>query len=334
MKICRFSVLIMVIIGIMVVGTGVDAKMIRIGEAQIVSHPALDNDAKGFKAALAEEGFVEGEKVAYDLQNAQGEQPNCFIIARKFEDDKVDLIHAISTPVAQAQVKTSKKIPIIFSSVTDPVSTGIIPHEGATGTNVTGVSDRWPVDLQQKMYMEMAPNAKRWGTIYNPGDANVAVHIKLIKETVEKMGGRFVEAQVANSSEVMQAAQSLVGRVDAIHITSDNTVVSGYEALVKICNQNKIPLFAGDRDSVTRGAIAAYALDYFQVGYTAGKIAARILKGEDPGKIPAGPADGYSLWINLKHAKEKGLTLPTTLVTKAADRLWDESGKQIKGEKQ
>ncbi len=321
-----------VLVGVLMsVVVGAEAKMIRIGEAQIVSHPALDNDAKGFKAALAEEGFVAGENVVYDRQNAQGEQPNCFIIARKFEADKVDLVHAISTPVAQAQVKVSKSIPIVFSSVTDPVAVGIIPQEGPTGTHVTGVSDRWPVDLQQQMYMEMAPGAKRWGTIYNPGDANVAVHIKLIKETVKKLGGTFVEAQVANSSEVMQAAQSLVGRVDAIHITSDNTVVSGYEALVKVCNQNKIPLFAGDRDSVPRGAIAAYALDYYQVGYTAGKKAARILKGKDPAGVPAGPAEGYSLWVNLKHAREKGMTLPAALIEKAADRLWDETGEMVKG---
>jgi len=93
----------------LVFGTGVSAKMIRIGEAQIVAHPALDNDSKGFAAALAEEGFVEGKNVTFDRQNAQGDQPNCALIARKFEDDKVDLVHAISTPNAQAQVKVSKK---------------------------------------------------------------------------------------------------------------------------------------------------------------------------------------------------------------------------------
>jgi putative ABC transport system substrate-binding protein len=321
---------VMVVLAAGLLAMNVQAKMIRIGEAQIVAHPALDNDAKGFKAALAEAGFIEGQNVTYDMQNAQGEQPNCMIIARKFEDDGVDLIHAISTPVAQAQAKISKSIPIVFSSVTDPVATGIIPHEGATGTNITGVSDRWPVALQQKLYMEMAPRAKRWGTIYNPGDANVGTHIAIMKKTVEEMGGKFVEATVSTSAEVLQAAQSLVGRVDAIHISSDNTVVSGYEALVKVCNENRIPLFAGDRDSVPRGAIAAYALDYFQVGYSAGKKAARILKGEKPGEVPAGAADGYSLWVNVQHAKEQGLDLPATLLYKAADKLWDAEGKVIK----
>lgn len=311
--------------------TGLSAKMIRIGEHQIVAHPALDNDSKGFKAALEEEGFIEGKNVTFDRQNAQGEQPNCAIIARKFVDDKVDLIHAISTPNAQATAKITKNIPVVFSSVTDPVKTGIIPKMGKTGTNITGVSDRWPIALQCKMYQDFMPHVKRWGTIYNPGDINVTFHIKEMKETLEGMGAKLIEAHISSSSEVMQAAQSLVGRVDAIHITSDNTVVSAFEALVKVCNENNIPLFAGDRDSVPRGAIAAYGLDYFLVGYTAGKMAARILKGEDPGNVPAGMAAGYSLWLNLKAAKAQNAKLPQTLLEKASDKVWDEQGDVVKG---
>jgi putative ABC transport system substrate-binding protein len=310
---------------------GLSAKMIRIGEHQIVAHPALDNDSKGFKAALEEEGFIEGKNVVFDRQNAQGEQPNCAIIAQKFVDDKVDLIHAISTPNAQATAKVAKNIPVIFSSVTDPVKSGIIPKMGKTGTNITGVSDRWPIELQCKMYQDFVPQAKRWGTIYNPGDINVSFHIKEMKAAIEAMGGKLVEAHISGSSEVMQAAQSLVGRVDAIHITSDNTVVSAFEALTKICNENNIPLFAGDRDSVPRGAIAAYGPDYFMVGYTAGKQAARILKGEDPGNVPAGLAAGYSLWVSVKNADTQGAKLPLTIVEKAADKLWDKKGDVVKG---
>jgi len=331
MKKITFVLILILSLGL-VFCSGLSAKMIRIGEAQIVAHPALDNDSKGFKAALAEEGFVEGKNVVIDRQNAQGDQPTCAIIARKFEDDRVDLVHAISTPNAQAQVKISKNIPIVFSSVTDPVKTGIVPKMGETGTHVTGVSDRWPITLQCQMYQDLVPATKRWGTIYNPGDVNVTFHIKEMKKAVEGMGLKFVEAHVSTSAEVMQAMQSLVGRVDAIHITSDNTCVSAFESIVKICNANDIPLFAGDRDSTPRGALAAYGPDYFLVGYTAGKKAARILKGEDPGKIPAGLASEYSLWVSLKNAKAQGVNLPVTLVKKAADKLWDEDGNVIKGE--
>ena len=311
---------------------GASAEMIRIGEAQIVSHPALDNDSKGFAAALADAGFVEGKDVVIDRSNAQGDQANCAIIARKFEDDQVDLVHAISTPNAQAQVKISKTTPIVFSSVTDPVKTGICPKLGKTGTNVTGVSDRWPIELQCKMYQELVPYVKKWGTIYNPGDVNVTFHIKEMKQAVEALGGELVEAHVSNTAEVMQAAQSLVGRVQAIHITSDNTAVSAFESIVKVCNANDIALFAGDRDSVPRGAVAVYGLDYFKVGYTAGMKAARILKGQDPGQIPAGLASGYSLWVSLKNAKDQKVDLPETLLEHAADKLWDEEGNVVKGD--
>jgi putative ABC transport system substrate-binding protein len=329
----RMMLLLSVLVALsLVFGAGVSAKMIRIGEYQIVAHPALDNDSKGFKAALAEEGFVEGQNISFDRQNAQGDQANCAIIARKFEDDKVDLIHAISTPCAQASAKVSKTIPIVFSSVTDPVATGIVPKMGATGVHITGVSDRWPITLQCQMYQDLIPDAVKWGTIYNPGDVNVTFHVKEMKEALEGMGCELVEANVASTSEVMQAAQSLVGRVDAIHITSDNTAVSAFESIVKICNENDIPLFAGDRDSVPRGAVAAYGPDYFLVGYTAGKQAAQILKGGDPGKIPAGLASEYSLWVSLKHASDQGLDLPATLVTKASDKMWDEAGNVIKGQ--
>jgi putative ABC transport system substrate-binding protein len=320
---------ILVIISL-VLPLAVSAEMFRIGETQIVSHPALDSDSKGFKVALEEEGFIEGENLVIDRQNAQGEQPNCAIIARKFEDDRVDLIHAIATPSAQASVKVSKTIPIVFSSVTDPVATGIVPKLGPTGTHVTGVSDRWPIELQCRMYQDLVPYAKRWGTVYNPGDVNVTFHIQEMKSAIEKMGGKLVEAHISSSSEVLQATQSLVGRVDAIHITSDNTAVSAFESITKVCNDNNIPLFAGDRDSTARGAVAAYGLDYFKIGYTAGKKAAQILKGKDPGQIPAGLASGYTLWVSLKHAKQQGLKLPLTLIEKASDKLWDEEGEVIK----
>ncbi|MBW2589550.1 MAG: ABC transporter substrate-binding protein, partial [Deltaproteobacteria bacterium] len=308
MKKITFTLMLFLAMGL-IFGSGLSAKMIRIGEAQIVAHPALDNDSKGFAAALAEEGFIEGKNITIDRQNAQGDQPNCAIIAQKFEDDRVDLVHAISTPNAQAQVKVSKTIPIIFSSVTDPVATGIVPKMGKTGIHITGVSDRWPITLQCKMYQDLVPHVKRWGTIYNPGDINTMPHIKEMKKAIGDMGGKLIKAHASSSAEVMQAAQSLVGRVDAIHITSDNTCVSAFESIVKVCNTNNIALFAGDRDSTPRGAVAAYGPDYFFLGYTAGIKAARILKGEKPGHIPAGLASEYSLWVSLKNAKAQGVKL-------------------------
>ncbi len=297
------------------------AKMIRIGVTQIVSHPALDADQKGFEKALADAGFKEGVQVTYDRQNAQGDMANAQTIAQKFLDAKMDMIHSIATPTSQAIVKTIKTIPVVFSSVTDPVDAGLVPKDSApgkkSGTNVTGVSDRWPVTLQFEMYTKFVPKAKKWGTIYNAGDANSMVHIREMREAAKKLGVELVEATISTSAETLQAIQSLAGKVQAINITSDNTAVSAFEAIVKVCNEKKIPLFAGDVDSVSRGAIAAYGLDYFLIGESAGKKAVRILKGEKPGDIPWGPAEKFSLVISEKAAKAQGIAIPPDLLKKA-----------------
>jgi putative ABC transport system substrate-binding protein len=299
-------------------------KIIKIGSTQIVSHPALDGDQKGFEKALAEVGFKEGDNVTYDRQNAQGDMANAQTIAQKFLDAKVDLVHSIATPTSQAVVKTIKNIPIVFSSVTDPVDAGLVPKTSPpgtkSGTNVTGVSDRWPVYLQFEMYAKFVPKAKKWGTIYNAGDANSLVHIKEMKEAAKKLGVELIEATVSTSAEILQAAQFLSGKVQAINITSDNTAVSAFEAIVKVCNEKKIPLFAGDVGSVPRGAIAAYGLDYFSIGHSAGKKAAQILKGEKPGNIPWGQAEKFSLVVSEKAAKAQGVIIPSELL-KNADKV-------------
>ncbi len=297
-------------------------KMIRIGVTQIVSHPALDGDAKGFEKALADAGFKEGVDVTYDRQNAQGDMANAQTIAQKFLDAKVDMVHSIATPTSQAVVKVIKNIPVVFSSVTDPVDAGLVPKTSPSGTksgtNVTGVSDRWPVALQFQMYTKFVPKAKKWGTIYNAGDANSMVHIKEMREAAKKLGVELIEATISTSAETLQAVQSLAGKgVQGINITSDNTAVSAFEAIVKVCNEKKIPLFAGDVDSVPRGAIAAYGLDYFLIGESAGKKAVQVLKGKKPGDIPWGPAEKFSLVISEKAAKTQGVTVPPDLLKKA-----------------
>ncbi len=303
------------------------ARTTRIGVIQFVSHPSLAADEKGFVKALADAGFKEGVHVTIDRQNAQGEMANAQLITQKFVDGKIDLIHSITTPASQAVVRTVKTIPIVFSSVTDPVAAGIVPKDSApgkkSGTNVTGVSDRWPVLLQFEMYTKFVTKAKKWGTIYNAEDTNSVVHIKEMREAAQKLGLELIEANISKSAETLQAAQFLAGKVQAIHITSDNTAASAFEAIVRVCNENKIPLFAGDVGSVSRGAIAAYGLDYFLIGESAGKKAVRILKGERPGDIPWGSAEKFSFVINEKAAKAQGVAIPPELLKKA-DKILQE----------
>ncbi|MGD8258766.1 MAG: ABC transporter substrate-binding protein [Desulfobacterales bacterium] len=292
----------------------VAAKTYKIGVTVIVSHPALEADQKGFEKALEEAGIA----AEYDYQNAQGEMPNAQAIAQKFAAGGYDLVHAIATPTSQAACKVVKNIPVVYSSVTDPVDAGLVKTMEPAGGNVTGVSDAWPIDRQIEMYHKMLPKAKKWGTIYNAGDANSVKSISWTKEAVKKRGLELVEVTVSNSSEVYTAAQSLVGRVDAIYITSDNMVASAFGSVVKVCDGSKLPLFAGNTDQVPQGAIAALGFDYFAVGHAAGKKAAQILKdGKKAGDIPSGLAEDLTLFVNIKAAEKQGVAIPKKYVDEA-----------------
>jgi len=299
-------------------------KLIKIGIIQTVSRPDLDADAKGFEKALAEAGFKEGIQIAYIRKNSHGRMADAQTIAKKFVEEKVDLIHSIALLSSQVVVMGIKNIPIVFSSVSDPVRAGLIPKtslpETRTGTNVTGVSDRWPVNLQFEMSTKFIARAKKWGTIYNRKDPNSLAHIKGMRESAKKLGVGLIEAKISIRGETLQAAQSLSRKVQAIHLSHDHTVASAFKVIVKVCNEKKIPLFTGDIYNVSRGAIAAYGLDYYLVGYSAGKKAVQILRGEKPGNIPWGLAENCLLVINEGAAKAQGVIIPPDLLKKA-DRV-------------
>ena len=293
----------------------------RIGVTQTVSFPDFDADAKGFEKALAEAGFKEGIHVIYDRQNAQGDINHTQTIAQKFLNANVDLIHSIATPSSRAVMKIIKDIPIVFSSMTDPVYAGLIPKTSPlgtkTGTNVTGVSDRWPVTLQFEMYATFFPKAKKWGTIYNMRDPRSLPYIREMREAAKKLKVELIEVTVSSGEEILPAAQFLAGKAQSFYITYDHIALSSFDTIVKVSNEKKIPLFGGDLKCVAKGAIAAYGWDYFQIGHSAGRKAVRILKGEKPGDIPWGPGEKLLLMINEKAAKTQGAIISPELLKKA-----------------
>jgi len=293
----------------------------RIGVTQTASTPDFDADAKGFEKALAEAGFKEGIHVIYDRQNAQGDVNHTRAIAHKFLNADVDLIHSIATPSSRAVIKIIKDVPIVFSSVTEPVYAGLIPKGSpvgtGTGTNVTGVSDRWPVSLQLEMYARFFPRAKKWGTIYNGGDPRSVLYVKELREAAKELKVELIEVTTSSSDEIPPAAEFLARRAQTIYVTYDHIALSSFDAIVKVCRDRKIPLFGGDLVCVTKGAMAAYGWDYFQIGYSAGRKAVRILKGEKPGDIPWELGGKLVLLINEKAARAQGAIIPPELLRKA-----------------
>ncbi|RXT06317.1 ABC transporter substrate-binding protein [Ammoniphilus sp. CFH 90114] len=284
-------------------------KVVKIGITQIVEHPSLDEGRKGFLAALKDAGYEEGKNLKVDVQIAQGDMNNNITIAQKLVNDKNDLILAIATPSAQAAAKAAQDIPVVFTAVTDPLGAKLVSQVDKPGSNVTGMSDTHPDGIKSTIgaIKQFFPEAKKVGLIYNSGEQNSVYNIESAKKAITSLGMEAVDATAATSSEVQQAAESLVGRVDAIAYFKDNTVASALEAVIQVANQNKLPFFAGDADSVKRGVFAGSGVEEFDIGYKAGEMAIEILKGKNPGDISVGFPDKTDLYINLKAAKDAGI---------------------------
>ena len=284
----------------------------------IVEHPALDSVRDGVQAALKAAGFEAGKNLKWQYQSAQGNTGTAAQIARKFIGDKPDAIVAIATPSAQAVVAATKSVPVVFSAVTDPVAAKLVASWEASGTNVTGVSDVLALDKQMELVRQVVPQAKRVGMVYNPGEANSVVVVKELQKLLPTLGMTLVEAAAPRTVDVSSAARSLVGKVDVIYTSTDNNVVSAYEALVKVGQDAKVPLVASDTDSVKRGAIAALGINYRDLGEQTGRMVVRILKGEQPGAIKPEVSTKVELFVNPGAAEKQGVQLSDALVKSAA----------------
>lgn len=293
-------------------------EQVRIGVVQFAEHPSLDQARQGFLDSLSEAGYIEGQNLQVDYQNAQGDVATCSTIANKFVGDQADLILAIATPAAQAAAEATKDIPILITAVTDPVVARLVESLENPGTNVTGTSDMNPVDLQLGLVKEIVPDAENVGIIYNSSEANSNVQVEMAREAVADLGLNIVEAVATNTAEVQQAAQSLVGKVDAIYVPTDNTVVAALDAVVQVAEQNDIPLIVGEGDSVRKGGLATVGIDYYILGRQTGDIAIRILEeGVTPQDIPVEYQKEYKTVVNLTAAENMGVTLPQSLLDRA-----------------
>ncbi|CAM4452198.1 ABC transporter substrate-binding protein [Paenibacillus typhae] len=299
------------------------AKSYKIAISQYVEHPSLDATREGFLAALKDAGIVEGENLTVDLQNAQADQANNLSVAQKIAGDKNDLVLGIATPSAQALVQNVKDTPILFAAVTDPLDAKIVSDLEHPGGNVSGASDTNPESITRLMNFiaTQFPDVKKLGLIINEGEPNAVVMADIAKEELDKHGIELVKAAITNTSEVKQAAESLVGRVDAFYITLDNSVVSGVDAIIQTANDNKLPFFSADRDTVEKGAFATVGFKYYDHGYQVGEMAADVLKnGTSPGDMKVSMQEKLDLILNLKAAAAQGIEVTDAMKAEVADQ--------------
>ena len=295
------------------------SKAYKIGITQIVTHPALDAAVQGFKEALAEKGFT---NVTYDIQNAQGDMATAASIAQKFAGENLDLILGVATPTTQAVVKAVPTTPIVFTAVTDPVGAGLVNDPKAPTGNVTGVSDMLPVQPILDLIKQLVPNVKTVGVIYNAGESNSVFLVKQVKAAAAPDGPHGSSRRRPATPPRCRRRPSRWSAAWTRSRCSPTTPPSRRSrAIVKVGEQNKIPLIAGDTDSVKRGAVAAYAFDYKDLGKQAGYQAAQILSGTPIKDIPVEYAKNLQLSINEKAAAAQGVTIPADLVSQAVNKF-------------
>lgn len=293
------------------------AKTILIGMVQQVTHPALDAAGKGVIDVLKENGYEDGKNIRLDRQNAANDIPTLATIAKKFKDDKVDYVVVIGTLPLQNtwQVFQGSATPIVFNSVTDPYAAGVAKSSTDKGDNLTGIQASPPVEDAFRLILEVLPKAKKVGIIWTATEKNSEIATVRARIVAKELGVDLVEATVSKADEVLAAAQSLTAKkVDAIFISTDSTVVSALESVVKVAGDSKTPLFGNDPASSQRGAVCALGLDYYDNGRNSGAMLVKLLKGGKAKDIPIEAQKKGQLACNTKAAEQQGVTLPDSLV--------------------
>lgn len=283
-----------------------------IGISQIAPHGSLDNCREGFIAGLASEGFVEGENLVIDYKNAEGEPSNATMISETFVSKKYDLIGAIATPTAMAAFNATQEsqIPVIFTAVSDPVAAEIVASLEEPGTNCTGTSDALPLEPQMKMIRDFLPEAKTIGILYTTSEVNSLTHLEKFKELAPKYGFTIEAIGVSNQSEIPLAMDTLVTKCDVINNFTDNNVVNNLETVLAKAQDAGIPVFGSEEEQVKKGCVAAQNIDYFALGEKTGKMAARVLKGENPAGIPVEVISDSLPVANQEALAFYGITVP------------------------
>lgn len=283
--------------------------------SQIVEHPALDAARNGLLKGLEDAGYSEGSNLVFKFQTAQGKPDIAAQIAQQFVSEEPDVLVGIATPSAQALAAATDSIPIVFTAVTDPVGAKLLQSMERPGGNVTGISDLSPVGQHVDTMMSIVPSAKTIGVVYNPGEANSISLVELLKEAAGQRGLSVAEGSATRSSEIATATQGIASEADIIYAITDNTLASAVGAMIGAANDAGVPVFAAETSFVDEGAVAAVGFDYYQIGYQTADYVVEILKGKDPGRIPARVATGTDIVINTGAASRLGITLPDVLTS-------------------
>lgn len=295
----------MVVMMIMVVLLGVqsfgeDGKRFKIGVSQFAEHPALDDVRRGFEDELKDLGV----DVDISYKNAQGDTGVAGVIAQKFVSDKVDLIFGIATVSAQAAKQASTDIPVLFSAVTDPVSSQLVDAMDKVGGNVTGTTDATPMEKQLELFKQIDPKIKRIGIIYNTSESNSEVQVENAKKIAKDLGMEIRAVGVNNINDIPQGVNSLISKVDGFYTITDNIVASAINLISMAANDRKMVTIGAEEAHVKGGILMTDGLSYYELGRQTGRMAKEILvDGKNPADMPVETLANTTKVVNEKTMK-------------------------------
>ena len=279
-----------------------------VGICQLVQHAALDAATQGFEDALTAEF---GDNVKFDFQNAQGDSATCATIANGFVSAGVDLIMANATPALQAAQSATNEIPVLGTSVTEyGVALGLSDFSGTVGGNISGTSDLAPLDQQADMIVEWMPEAKKVGLLYCSAEANSQYQVDEVQKYLEAKGVTATQYAFSDSNDLSSVCHKAADENDALYVPTDNTVAANTGIVDGICRPAKKPVFAGEEGICAGCGVATLSISYYDLGYTTGEMAVKILKGEaDISTMPIEYTDVTKKY-NKAVCDDLGLTAP------------------------
>ena len=282
----------------------------RIGISQFITHQSLDATREGFVDELAKQGYVEGENIEIDFQNAQGEQRNLKTISQQLAESS-DVVLAIATPSAQSLANTTQTTPVVFSAVTDPVSAKLVESREHPGGNVTGTSDQSSdaISTQINLIKKVSPKAKSIGILYTQSEPNSVVQKDEAKRLLEEKGFTVVEKTILDSNNVKAAAESLMTEADMVFVPTDNIISSTMETVKQVSIRHKVPVFGGSTEMVAVGGLYNYGTNYEELGRQTARMLVRILKGEKPENIAVELPEKLELHTNQEMADALGIDI-------------------------
>ena len=293
---------------------------VKIGVIQFMQHASLDEAYNGFVDGLAEAGYVEGENLVLDFQNASGEVSNCQQICGLFVKNDTDMVLSIATPAAQSAVNACQEtdIPVLFTAVTDAVGAGLVDSNEAPGKNVTGTLDMPVIADQIAVIKDVLPEAEDLAILYTSSEANSEIQAEEAKAAAEALGMNVIIQTASTSNDIPQVISSVVGSADAIYIPSDNAFASAMATVNSSAVENQIPVFCAVEAMIAEGGIATTAIDYYELGKQTAAQAVRVINGESASEIAVETQKDCALVVNKTFAESVGVEVPATVLDKAA----------------